>query len=63
VAGDAPSYLLAARKAMSECVSRFPSGQGVLKAKEVLANHGLTRVADVKPEKADALIADFNKAA
>jgi hypothetical protein len=54
--------IVAARTAMTEMMSRFPSGQGALKTREILSKHGLKRVADAKPEQALALIAEFQAA-
>jgi hypothetical protein len=49
---------------MNEMLKRMPSDAGVVKAKEILAKHGFTRVRDVNDAaKAQAIIADLKTAA
>ena len=52
----------AAQKSLAEMMGRFPSGQGALKAREILGAHGLKKVAEASPETAAKLIAAFNAA-
>ena len=52
----------AAQKFLAEMMGRFPSGQGALKAREILGAHGLKKVAEASPETAAKLIAAFNAA-
>src|SRR5208282_860834 len=51
-----------AQKSLADMMSRFPSGQGALKAREILGAHGLKKVAEASPETAAKLIAAFNAA-
>jgi hypothetical protein len=50
----------ATQQAMASMVGRTPDG--AVKAKAILAQHGLARVRDVRPEAAQALINAFNTA-
>ena len=50
----------ATQQAMASMVGRIPDG--AVKAKAILAQHGLARVRDVRPEAAQALINAFNTA-
>ena len=52
----------AGQKSLAEMMGRFPSGQGALKAREILGAHGLKKVAEASPETAAKLIAAFNAA-
>ena len=57
-------FALAVRTAMSAAVARVDAkgtaGAGAIKAKEILAQHGLTRSRDATAAQAPALIAAFN---
>src|SRR5208282_5631001 len=58
-----PDPIKAAQKSLADMMGRFPSGQGALKAREILGAHGLKKVAEAEsPETAAKLIAAFNAA-
>ncbi len=61
--GDVPDFIKAARVAMSTYMAKFPSGQGAVKAKEILKAHGLDKIAGATEAQCAALVTAFQTAA